>query len=567
MPPKKRAKKEEDVVKKVWDHYHNFLESCGEDEEGDIDELQEIVQLLQEIPPTSTLGSTCRDLLPVLASMAHFQMASHAISQSVDTEHDENDSTDVLQHLQASLRFFPHNCSTWSLGADYARMQHVVSPAVVAQWYQKAATYASALRTQALELLEGDVEDDGVKEWLELLIVNGMLGTEYIDDEDEEEEVDLPEKEEEGEGYYSSSAVEGTSRFTSAMLLSTLGKHNEALEQLQHFDLTHRLHPHVWQQKVEESKEDGPTLFTGSVLPQELHDAMCRTFAPDAVYWNESDYAHRGYHSYFFDIAEPSNLIEEVIVNHLLPLAKKCYGGKEEIVGAEWWTHHRPIQANLGHNLHFDTDEALLSQEQVISHPIVSSVLYLTAGEGATSGPTIILDQTPDSKEVATKCWTCVPQNNSFMVFNGNQLHGVLPCPGDKYENEKSDNVDTMDWKKKQDTEDVPHRLTFMVGFWTRCVPDKMENRTVYGPCGPLPPADSTEWVRDINEYPKHLAPSKNLNESTLPKISPAWESIQRNEGDTLDIPRGVDHQFFVNGAPQCFRDSLFENDDEDEEC
>jgi hypothetical protein len=40
-----------------------------------------------------------------------------------------------------------------------------------------------------------------------------------------------------------------------------------------------------------------------------------------ASYWNESDYAHRGYHSYFFDIDEPTNLMEDVIVNHLLPRA------------------------------------------------------------------------------------------------------------------------------------------------------------------------------------------------------------------------------------------------------
>jgi hypothetical protein len=299
---------------------------------------------------------------------------------------------------------------------------------------------------------------------------------------------------------------------------------------------------------------------------------MCSTFAPDAIYWKESDYAHRGYYSYFFDIQEsPSNLIEEVICNHLLPLAKKCQADDaDEIVGAEWWVHHRPIKANLGHNLHFDTEEALLSQEGTISHPTLSSVLYLTAGEAATSGPTIVLDQPPDATEAATKCWKCVPKENAFMVFNGSLLHGVLPCPG-KQDDESSvadDDADTMTWDKKQEEEEVPHRLTFMVGFWTRRVPDKMKNRRLYGPCGPLPPADDTEWVRNISKgYPQKTAPSKNIQECKLPTISPAWEVIQPNEGDSLEIPRAIDHRFFVNGAPKCFRDSLFEEDEDDEEC
>ena len=105
-----------------------------------------------------------------------------------------------------------------------------------------------------------------------------------------------------------------------------------------------------------------------------------------------------------------------------------------------------------------------------------------------------------------------------------------------------------------------------MVGFWTRRVPDKMQNRKVYGPCGPLPPVDSTEWVQKIQGYPKQVEPSKNLKASTLPKISPAWETIQPHEGDALAIPHGINHRFFVKGAPQCFRDSLFEDRDDDEE-
>ena len=75
----------------------------------------------------------------------------------------------------------------------------------------------------------------------------------------------------------------------------------------------------------------------------------------------------------------------------------------DSIVGYEWWPHTRPVQANLGHNLHFDTDESLLAETGDITHPIVSSVLYLTGG--ADSGATIVFDQTPDSKDIAKHGW------------------------------------------------------------------------------------------------------------------------------------------------------------------
>jgi len=53
----------------------------------------------------------------------------------------------------------------------------------------------------------------------------------------------------------------------------------------------------------------------------------------------------------------------------------------------------------------------------------------------------------------------------------------------------------------------------------------------------------------------------------TLPEVSPAWEEISRaeegNDGaPLLKLPPSLDRRFFVSGAPQCFLESLFENDD-----
>lgn len=199
---------------------------------------------------------------------------------------------------------------------------------------------------------------------------------------------------------------------------------------------------------------------TNGILPIDLYQNLCSLFAPDAPYWQESDYQNRGYYSFFTTPIEkekePNNVIEDVIKNHLLPIAEQqC---SESIVGVEWWVHTRPTGNNLGHPLHFDTDESLLARGKV-SHPDVSSVLYLTGAErdketnSASAGPTIVFDQTPDSTTVASKAWISKPKDNSFLVFPGNLLHGVLPCSGGCSD------------VKQTDKENDNHRLTLMVGF------------------------------------------------------------------------------------------------------
>ena len=139
------------------------------------------------------------------------------------------------------------------------------------------------------------------------------------------------------------------------------------------------------------------------------------------------------------------------------------------------------------------------------------------------------------------------------------------------------------DWENEKKTsaskEDPPHRLTFMVGFWTRNVPATMKHRTLYGPCGPLPPAtEEHTWVSDIKQgyteetTTRHPIADEIMTATALPQVSPAWEIIEANEtegksggdddeaGPQLNIPHGIDHRFFVRGAPECFRKSLFED-------
>jgi hypothetical protein len=235
----------------------------------------------------------------------------------------------------------------------------------------------------------------------------------------------------------------------------------------------------------------------------------------------------------------------------------------------------------------------MLEQQGKVTHPVLSSVLYLTGGS-ANAGATIVFDETPDSKEVASKCWKGVPKDNSFLIFPGECLHGVLPCPGDGSNGTTDDDHSNTKelvydcWKtddtEKDDEDEQPHRLTFMVGFWTRNVPATMKKRELYGPCGPLPPR-GTKWVDEMSDgYDDNgSAMQKNPNGASaedmvalpLPSVSPAWEQIDSDvktrkdhddEGDgedsydpPLKIPPSIDHRFFVQNAPACFRESLFE--------
>ena len=704
-PPKKKskngAKKKEEALSmeaatdKAWEAYQNYIESAtqgDDDEEGDMDELEEMIHQILLNPQhnlsltplrsiaelkRSTKSLTCTMILPVLISVGYYQLANVAIAQCLEHQHDQtkqapnqnqtttpkNQETEFsklvaeCQHLiQESLRWYPENSATWSMGANFGRMLQVLSPTTVCQWYEQAVTCAGQVKSVALAILESeDCSDDKVKEWVESLFLNQVVGSEYVvgdedeEDDDEDKDEELKEDEEE-EGYYSPSGVESTARFMLAMLHSTAGRHDLAKEHLEHFPVTHRVHPNVW--KLEEITStpqavgtyDAPVQYQSpkedkeqGVLPPAIYQRLCKVFEPNATYWTDSDYDHRGYYSYFHDIPPAlqkesperfvaSNLMEDVIWNHLYPLVNqkvqsqpsKDNGGDDQaattICGAEWWVHTRPVQANLGHNLHFDTDEALLAQDSVVSSPIYSSVLYLTGGSAdREGGATIVFDQTPDAELVASKAWRCIPEDNTYLIFPGSMLHGVLPCPGNKKEDDNGefqkmpthppgkDDVATIiqnQWISKQSEVESRHRLTLMVGFWTRRVPDKMKKRRLYGPCGPLPPRPSAasskereegehRWVDEMFEGYEPMQDSKgpktNLCAKEVPIIVPAWETLlsmaddQENGSNTedgkqqeekLEIPVAIDHRFFVHNAPKCFRDSLFERtEDEDEEC
>ena len=217
--------------------------------------------------------------------------------------------------------------------------------------------------------------------------------------------------------------------------------------------------------------------------------------------------------------------------------------------------------------------EALLEQESEVTHPLVSSVLYLTGGSAncsdkssmARGGSTVIFSQDPKSKKYAKSAYIGTPQDNSYMIFPGNLLHGVLPCPS------------IIEGCTNKSPPNQTHRLTFMVGFWTRNVPKNIKKRTLYSACGLLPPPTRKHtWVRDsikaFNDLDidqrilKGNSDPKNLNKENLPVVMPAWETIEYDETQLskqdLEFPCSLNHRFFVkedNEEPNYFWESLFQ--------
>jgi hypothetical protein len=640
-PPKrapKRQKKESlrDLAVKVWGHYQSYLESLKKDPTGDIDELEEILDVCKDyVHPINNSSNhldsekhnnwnSVEDLLSVLISVCYFHLAESSIAEYLVEGNATNEgATHIQELLTKSFEYYPQNAATWSMGANFGRMTHLLSLSTARQWYERAAEYASRLRSHCLDFLgsndKEDLSDDMLNDWVELLVLNQVAGVEFYEDEEETDsttnqedsdhdaDVDTEDdehasgnEEQTTEGVYSASAVEETSRFMCAMLASLEGRHDLVPKHLMPFGLTHRLHPNVWKPTLANAAEvptKAPAIFDpkGGILPNHLYEAMKEIFAPESIYWQESNYMARDYYSFFMDYDRernsPNNLIEDVIVNHLLPRAKQLLSKEEgdSICGFEWWAHTRPIRANLGHNLHFDTDEAILAQEGRVTHPILSSILYLTGGgvsgsiNDSRSGSTLILDQIPDAKEVAAQCWKGRPVDNAFLLFPGNLLHGVLPCPGKDgdFDGDHAEELEESDvsslWKRwKRPEERVTEegtRLTFMVGFWTRNVPASMKERRLYGPCGPIPPpSEEHTWVQEImkrynpdadHDGHDNASPVSQLVPSALPHVSPAWETIPIPEAfgeddQLLVIPRSIDHRFFVKGAPACFYDSLF---------
>jgi len=216
-------------------------------------------------------------------------------------------------------------------------------------------------------------------------------------------------------------------------------------------------------------------------LPEAVLAALEKALEPNAAFWSYHGYPTDKFFSYNVGLAggdEPAakkarlagaDLIRQT-AQYLLPLVcaeMKELGSINDIQSVEWWAHARE-GATVGHQMHFDLDE--LALPEAVRHPVVSCVLYFDS-EGP---PTLVTNQSVNSELEASVAWQCEPKRNRLLMFNGRNLHGVVP----------------------NGVECAQPRLTLMMGFWSSVT--KSPAPSAGGPFGPNMGIPAANWVKEF---------------------------------------------------------------------
>lgn len=148
-----------------------------------------------------------------------------------------------------------------------------------------------------------------------------------------------------------------------------------------------------------------------------------------ANYWTSHDYAVEPpspYFSYIIPLKDcvstygfVGELIHKIYQNETLRLK---FPKLKEATKVEMWAHNRPHAS--GHQMHFDSDD---EGRGGVRNPIISTIIYITAGCG---GPSLVTNQTLQHDHLATKGWLCYPKCERLVAFDGRYLHGVIPGKG-----------------------------------------------------------------------------------------------------------------------------------------
>jgi tetratricopeptide (TPR) repeat protein len=326
----------------------------------------------------------------VILSSMHNLIAEICVDQMLsDPKHATDHRQEAIRHANNALQHWKHN-STAAL--------------TLAQLYRETGEL-----TQALHLYQN--------------VTNRTVPTpipqpEYSDSEEEEEEEEYNWRNNFIYAPHHHHCLP-VAAYNITILLSQLGKHQEAKEAILRLGCTARIAPNVWHCAYGETKINNstpssspsiqiistknststsssppdqiistkkststssspPVQVIPNAIPTLLLNTLRTSFNDKATYWKQNQYDERaGYFSWWYDVTQsPLNPVEELIQKVMLPLVDN----NTIIVGAEWWIHKRPIGKNLGHALHWDCDERSLNTNGVhgIQHPIVSSVCYLS---------------------------------------------------------------------------------------------------------------------------------------------------------------------------------------------
>jgi len=355
-----------------------------------------------------------------------------------------------------------------------------------------------------------------------------------------------------------------------ALLQMQLGDYDAARAHQRRFGCRFRVAPAVWKLVGADAAPPAAPDRSGvqrceGAVPPALLARLRAAFAIDSPFWEQTDYSARGYFSFWeATAAPPATLIDVYVREVLLPLVANA----DDVVGAEWWVHTRASRRSIGHQMHFDTEEATLQLTGEVVHPTVSSVLYLS---GAGGDPTVVFDQRADDDAPAAHAHVSHPVEGAVLLFPGDRLHCVCPAaPRDARKRGRDD--DDAAAAPLRDARDAPQRVTLMVGLWTRDVASVCRRRPLDA-CGPLPrPTRSCTWpsliaLRADDDAAALGAAAAPPTRHAVPRVAAPWERIDGGGGGgaagdatwagrTLEPPEGRNHRFWVKSMGE-FREQM----------
>eukprot|EP01061_Rhynchopus_euleeides_P038278 TRINITY_DN65739_c0_g1_i1.p1 TRINITY_DN65739_c0_g1~~TRINITY_DN65739_c0_g1_i1.p1 ORF type:complete len:572 (+),score=194.02 TRINITY_DN65739_c0_g1_i1:3-1718(+) len=328
-----------------------------------------------------------------------------------------------------------------------------------------------------------------------------------------------------------------------ALLYAQMCRFPDLSRVLSHFDARYSLSKEVWSlsrhgchrsqpesaaflksKRLPARRGSATVALKSGVLSPNLAAAIRQAFHPGSPYWKATGYSSRGYFSFFYDPAcRPRILVEEaiqqVIAGSGLP--------EGSVKATEWWVHTRMGTRDLGHQLHFDTEEKTLEATGEFIHPLKSAVVYLSGND--TGGMTLCIDQTTSLKTDAdvtngVKGYGVFPSDGGVLYFNGDLLHGVLPAGIAR---------------------GAPQRLTLLVALWGTSDFAPRKDPASIGPQTPLPLEEA--WVKSMQAGSLPKEPVPRVSSLPVYAVGSVWERLVRAEGEgAYPIPCSIDQRFFA---------------------
>ena len=195
-----------------------------------------------------------------------------------------------------------------------------------------------------------------------------------------------------------------------------------------------------------------------------------------------------------------------------------------------------------------------------IVHPLFSSVTYLCGEQ--QGGPTLVLDQRVEDKSSGNVSALVFPRDDSFMIFPGNRLHGVLPTTTTTTTNHRSRKRQrTSEKKSSTTTSTTKQRTTLMVGFWAQDVTKSQRTRKEkFGPCCTFPRCTrNVTWpsafqlshemrlsCQKDRKYDSDMIPIRTVSGKVWERILSVNEKKKNKDFALLEIPDDLDQRFFV---------------------